>query len=299
MFAEGDSDTGSLLGTPQVVIPDVVDPLNPGAAPVEHPIYGALVPKWPEGMGEGLDLEPSLKSFVDKESGEVNFANIIKSFVHGQKSMGSDKIIKPTEHSSKEEWDNIHQEMFGFQLDPNEYKLEREDTAKIPAEFYEDFKKIAHDNRIPIEKAKALMNFYEEKVGSSLTAQTALSATKVEEDTAALKEEWGEAFGKNLNAAKKVITEYGGDELATYLEESGLGNDTKVIKLLSQIGQKIYAEDSFIQSSSVVGAKTPAEASARIAEIQNNKAYWDANNPEQAALKKEMQLMYYYKNNGK
>jgi len=288
----------TMLGETQTVT-DETTPVNDGAAPVSHPVYGDLAVKWPEGMAEGMDLEPSLKSFVDKESGEVNFANMIKSYVHGQKSIGSDKIIVPTENSTAEEWDSIHEQLFNFKIDPNEYKVDRTEDAKIPEQFYEDFKKVAHENRIPMDKAQKLMSFYEEKVGVNIAASQTQSSEKMEADIKGLRDDWGEAFGKNLNSAKKVIEDYGSDDIKGYLEESGLGNDTKLIRFLSDIGQKLYAEDSFVQNSSSVGAKTPAEAEARIGEIMANPIYFNPNHPENAALKKEISKMYEYKNAGK
>ena len=123
--------------------------------------------------------------------------------------------------------------------------------------------------------------------------QSTSQDAKVVEGINALKQEWGAAYDNNLLAARAAVTHFGDDlEMSNYLDETGLGNDPKLIKYLAKVGASLGEDTIKGIGESVDGLFTPQRAKDEILNIQNNPAYVDRRHPEHNKLVSEMQKLY-------
>lgn len=76
------------------------------------------------------------------------------------------------------------------------------------------------------------------------------------------KEYGGDAFEKNAELAKRVITRFGSDALKTALDTTGLGNHPELVRIFVKIGQAM-AEDKLV----LPPAQTAARSTTRVADL--------------------------------
>lgn len=72
------------------------------------------------------------------------------------------------------------------------------------------------------------------------------------------KEFGGEKLAENLAGARAALDQFGTPELKTMLEESGLGNNPEVIRLLHRVN-KAVSEDAFVRGKAGEAGKTIAQ----------------------------------------
>jgi hypothetical protein len=115
-----------------------------------------------------------------------------------------------------------------------------------------------------------------------------------EEAISGLKQEWGEEFDRNIKAARVAVNEFGGDDLKTYLQESGLSNDPQLVKAFSKIGQDFLKEDSFTGDSTPQYGLTADEAQAKINDIMGdmNGPYYNSAHPDHKRIVNEVNKLF-------
>ena len=96
-----------------------------------------------------------------------------------------------------------------------------------------------------------------------------------------LREEWGDAFDDNLAAAKRAVQKHGGKKMVEALEDSGLGNDPRIIKAFAELGLGSQQDQSNKDDADTENDEA-AEAKSAIAQILSDKshAYWNPRHPE-------------------
>jgi hypothetical protein len=121
----------------------------------------------------------------------------------------------------------------------------------------------------------------------------------MESATASLQSEWGDKFEAKVQAAQKVVDQFGASDIMELQLADGtkLGNNPDVIKAFSNIAdfrQNVTSEDT-ISEMSQSGGMTAVSAQAEVDAIMNDKthAYWDRRNVvgRQNAIKKVQELM--------
>lgn len=299
---------GSLLGGGE---PDPAPTPDPGATPPaggnDHQtqeqlkaIWGDLADKieWPEGMPDDVKLSPSIKPFVTKE-GKLNHAELAKSYIHTKKKVGEKGIQVPTEQSPQQEWDEYFQKV-GWSPEIEGYELKAPEGSELTEESLESFKKLFHENRVPLQQAQKILENIDQTTKTSLDSQTEKLQAEITEGVQNLKKEWGEAFDSKLTMSKKVLKENGSEDLQKMLaEDPSLGSNPHLIKFLHGIGEKMYGEDSIPSRGGVGdGALSPSEASQEINAIIGNgdDPYHKPGHPAHNDRVKHVQRLFQYKN---
>lgn len=103
-----------------------------------------------------------------------------------------------------------------------------------------------------------------------------------------LKDEWGNAFERNLDGAKnvvKLIDERMGDgRLTAALDATGAAGNPDMIAFFAEVA-KMLGETPAVDGQEVnTFAISPSEAKERIAEIESNPVYWGKDTPEKKML---------------
>lgn len=249
----------------------------------------APAPEWLSSF-EGIDAEiagdTSLKAIQDIPS-------LVKSYVHAQRKMGSDKAVIPTKNSSNEEWLSFYQKL-GMPTEFDSYGLQAGEKSVIKEDMREAFKKTAFENNLLPHQAQAVFDFLDTHTATEVERMQATQQEQLSEQINGLKEEWGEAFEQNVHTAKLAVSEFGGDDLKAYLNETGLGNDPNIIKVFNEIGKKFFAEDSFEGESKPAFALSPDDAAKRIGEITGdmNGPYYNSMHPDHKRMVEEVNKLF-------
>jgi hypothetical protein len=261
-------------------------------------IYGPLEVKWPEGTPDELKNIPTLKPFVNKE-GEVNVANLLKSYVDTKKSFGN-KIAIPSEHATDDEWADFYEKVAGHPKEIDKYEVTRPEESKISPEFFESIKAKLHASKVPAAQANEFFKSLEEESVKFQSDMDAGMKKKMDEEVQGLKKEWGAAFDQNAKAASSVVIEYGDDEFKQYAKDSGLTSDVKFTKFLLSISNELNSEapDRGTKGNNNAGFLTPGDAVVKINEMRGDAKhpFNDKNHPSHNDAVEEMKKLYEMKN---
>lgn len=231
---------------------------------------GTTSASWRDTLPEEMRNDPSLQSFSD-------VTNLAKSYLHTKQQVGKKGIIAPTDKSTDEEWNAFYKAI--GQPDFDKYEVKVPEGFKANEEFMGAFKKAAHESGILPKQAQKLFDWYNTIQAESAKAGAKAKEVETKEKLEGLKKEWGHAYDQELGKAKAGLKHLNDPELQSWLDESGLGNEPKMIKLFNKIGG-LFSEDTIRgESSGRAGALTPREIEAELATIFSNKAYFNSRDP--------------------
>jgi hypothetical protein len=258
---------------------------SPEPTPTPAPAPSISFPEnWKEALPEEIRQDPSLGAIKDIQ-------NLAKSYVNAQKMVGKDKIIVPDQHATAEDWKGVFRKL-GLPENVEKYNVKAEG---FQPEFINEFKAAAFNMNLMPNQAENLLGFYKDFSGKQLEAQAAAHKAEVEQQVAGLKQEWGTAFEKNLLIAKGALEQFADAETRKYIEESGLGNDVRLIKLLQSVGAKM-GDDQFVGEAKKQMGMTPADAQKRVNDVLGDKAhpYWNKSHPNHGNAVKEVFGLHEY-----
>lgn len=228
---------------------------------------------WLKGIPKELAEDPSMKAIKDIPS-------LVKSHVHAQKMIGRDKVVIPGKEATEDDFKEFFQKV-GLPENADKYEIGTGDRDDIDQDFLKDFKEAAYNANILPKQAEKLFNWYNEKMDTMIKSSQEQQENNFKEEIENLRKEWGEGFDKNVSVAKRAVKHFADEDVMKYLEESGLGNDTKLIKLFNKIGESMMSEDTFKAEATGDFGKTPDEARQEANEILGNMEhpYWKKGHP--------------------
>jgi hypothetical protein len=233
---------------------------------------------WREHLSDEFREDPSLSVFKD-----VN--GLAKSYLNTKKMIGSDKIPMPGKYATDEEWREVYEKL-GLPSEVDKYELNAVE-GDLNDELFEAFKQTAFQSGILPKQAQTVYDWFQ-KASEDIQAKTEQhQQAEVEKNISELKQEWGQAFDDKLTLAKAAVKHFGEGEMLEYLEQTGLGNDAKIIKLMSKVGE-LLSEDEFKGVTEARGGMTPRDIEGKKAELFNDPAYFDKNHPNHGRVVEEM-----------
>jgi len=169
------------------------------------------------------------------------------------------------------------------------------EDVKVPEGYELDksivgsFKEVAFKSGLSKAQAGALQEWF---IGQHLETNTAESARRVQEKEAALAEldkRWGAAKARNVGMIQQLVAEHGGAEVKAALDETGAGNDPRVLEFLAKMAGKM-AEDNLITPTA--GGLTVEDAKKEMQSIRSDMKgpYW---NKEHAGHKQAVERIQY------
>lgn len=170
---------------------------------------------------------------------------LAKSYMSLEKLLGSEKIPVPRSDDDVEGWDRYFKA--GGRPDKEdgyEFKVDRDG---LPKGFYDDeaeksFRQWAFANGLNKRQATNLHDAY---VKANLERHKAWEDTqkqskaKLQTD---LMREHGAGYEGFMKSAKGAISRYADPDLVAYLDESGLGNDPRMIRAFGRIGKEMMGD---------------------------------------------------------
>jgi hypothetical protein len=242
---------------------------------------------WKQGLPAEFQNEPSLKVIPDVPT-------LVKSYLNAQKLVGADKIPVPSKHATEDDWRGVFQKL-GLPQDIKNYNIKRPAATAYNESFIESFKEAALKSNVLPKQAEAMLNWYNDALKTQSGAISEKQKQAQAKELSDLKTEWGAAFDNKLYAAQVAFKEFGDPEAAKYLEESGIGNNPKLLKMFARIGE-VMKED-VVRGGVPRGDHSlmdPAQAKFEIARVMGDKShpYSDHMHPNHAAAVQEMQKLY-------
>lgn len=276
-------------GNPGTVTPT---PSDKGTPPPGAPAPKVAIPEnWKDALDADILIDPSIKSIKDINA-------LAKSYIHGQKLVGADKIVVPSNLTSDEEWKGIYKKL-GMPESADKYEFNA--GAEPDKEFIGKFKNVAIEAGILPKSAEKLFAFIENESKAVREANEASSKAAFEETVAGLKKEWGQAYDRKLANAAGLFQKYADEDMKKFMKDTGFSNNPEVLKLMSKIADS-FGEDKFVSpgGNGQMGM-TPGEASAQIDAIYKDPShpYFHKNHPKNAEARAEMQKLQLAKINKK
>lgn len=239
-------------------------------------------------LPEEYRTNPSLQSFKDLPS-------LVKSYVHAQSMVGADKVVIPKADAKPEDWGQVYDKL-GRPKVPDEYNLT--DIENLPEAYKKEgdnkaFKAYAHSLGLNNTQANNLYQFLQNIAVEHLTTTEQNNKQALEAATETAKKEWGKNFDVEVARAKAAVKQFGGDEFAKYIDESGLGNDPRFLKFAHNVAKAMSEDSAFFGRAANQGfASGPEHAKAEIAKLQTDSAFMQAYiGGEKAAVDRMSSLM--------
>ena len=151
-----------------------------------------------------------------------------------------------------------------------------------------------HQAGLNPKQAGILTDVYNQMATSAGEENTQAQEQSINDATAALQKEWGQAYEPKIAAAQKALAEFGGDELVAALEGQTvggvpLGNHPAILNAFANIAAKMMGEKGLVGDASVESnVLTPAEAKAEATTLMTHEAYFNANHPEHNQVMKKV-----------
>ena len=247
------------------------DTLVTGGQPAAQP----AATTWVDTLPQELRGNPSLAQFQGKTWEEVG-PTIAKSYVETKSMIGADKMLKPSEKWGEKEYGDFYSQL-GRPETPDKYSMP---DVKMPEGLKMDEAKIAerkaiyHKAGLSDKQAKALIEADLTFVKSSYEAdQQSTQSAKLSAESS-LKQEWGDKFQANIELARSVVAKFGDEQFTRYIEESGLGNDPRLIKMLAKAGQGLM-EDRATGKGTTEISPSAAHALAELTQLKGDKEFMD------------------------
>lgn len=170
----------------------------------------------------------------------------LKSYSELEKSMGA-KVKIPTPESSAEEVSSFYAKI-GRPENPDGYEFtDIPDNVPRDENMESLMRKVAFDSGIPKSAFESQIKAYYDALGQAMEKNVTDAKT-------ALEGEWKDKYGANMEIAKRFMNE-GGEDFVAFINDSGLGNNTTLIKAFYNYGLKIM-DDSLIKGDGAGGDST-------------------------------------------
>lgn len=236
-------------------------------------------PEWLQGISEDLRANPTLIKFNDVEG-------LAKSYINAQNLIGRDKIVMP---ETDDDWSGVFDRL-GRPGTGDEYNLakpELPEGMQMSEEVSKAFRETAHKLGLSDKQAAGLFGWYWENVKAQHADIQKKGELSREEATATLRTEYGEAFERKVVAGERALDEFGSEELIEHLKSTGLNNDPRMIRFLTNVGEKMM-EDGALKGAGGGTGQTPEEIQDEINTLMAKPAYTNSKDIEHASLVRQV-----------
>lgn len=232
--------------------------------------------------------------FWDAEKKLAKVEDLGKSYMNLEKLLSSEKVPVPLGDDDKEGWDRWYAAT-GRPEDPDKYEFERPampDGMPYDEDAEKALRQWAHANGLNKRQTRNLYDNYA-KLQIERHGAWHLHQTQAKSETLAkLQREHGPQFDRAMADARTVMQQYGDPEFRSYLDESGLGNDPRLIRIFAKIGKDVSGEKTL--KGRPVDTAQPADIEMAIANYrgQHQKVLFDNSHPEHALRVREYTALF-------
>jgi hypothetical protein len=224
-------------------------------------------------------------------------SDAITQLYNAQKVMGAEKIAKPQETWTEDQWASHYRDL-GVPESSEGYNLSMPDTLKdvvSDADLQQSKDIYAKANLTP-KQAEILHQASNEVLASKMAAAQEQKEAAIEQGIRNLQVEWGDQFNTKFDIAKAAVKKIGGDALINALNETGTAQHPEFIKAFAEIGNTVLEASSAKGGSSGMIVSNRAQASQILKERNRDpewtKALMDKDHPAHDDVVKERMELY-------
>ena len=248
-----------------------------------------------------VDFQSLIPTEYKNEKALQNFQDMdgfVKSYLHSQKLVGSDKIPIPNKFATDEDWNAVYEKL-GKPKSPDGYKYNLPKESKLDDDSLKAFSATAHQLGLLPKQAEGIINYYNELANASEVDTNAKAETARAETEKTLRKEYGSAYKHRIHAAKNLASSTLGNDFLnnTILQDgSKLGDNPIVVKAFAELASQI-SEDTMVKGEAPAYMSLK-EINKQIAALQQpGSAYFDKRHPNHDDAVSEMQTLIRKKNN--
>ena len=248
-----------------------------------------------------VDFQSLIPEAYKEEKSLQNFANMddfVKSYLHSQKLVGSEKISVPNKYATDQDWKDVYKKL-GSPENADDYKYDLPEDHRIEDDVLKNFSSEAVKLGLLPHQAQGIMKYYNDVINNGMDNQTAQMKVAQEESEKELRKEYGATFDRQIQSAKNLAHSTLGKEFITdtlLQDGSRLGDNPTVIKAFVNLANKL-SEDTMVKGDQVPYLTVP-EINKQIASLQQpGSAYWDKRNPAHTDAVEEVAALIRKKNN--
>lgn len=219
---------------------------------------------WPEGLDDGLKEHKQLLNFYDKENKSWNVGGLMKSFVHTKAMVGADKLPKPKDDWTDEQWFDFNKSI-GLPESLDKYTVEAS-KDNLDEGFFNKFKEIAYQAGIRPTQAQKLISWYDEAAKSQMDEARERYQSQITKGNSKLMAEYGDALKGKLEKMDFAIDMMVTEDTKNALKEKGMLDDPSFRKLMIEVADSM-GEDKFPETIVTGGGLTPEAADEQIKEL--------------------------------
>lgn len=237
----------------------------PSAAPAAPAAAApATPPATPDYSWAGDDANKA----IAQKKGWASPADALKSYTELEGLLGGEKLPLPKTPDDKAGWDRVYTAL-GRPDSPEGYNLPVPEGVD-PA-MSKEYAGKAHELGLTTKQANELLKWHEEKGGSVAKAQETEIAARIDQEIAAVKDNWGNNFNTNAEMARRGSEALGLDGAALdAMEQNPAIGHKKLMDMLLKVGQATGEGKFHNPGGGSFNPVTKEAAQARLEEIKNN-----------------------------
>jgi len=222
-----------------------------------------------KGSNETQEPEAWRTQIPEAIRGEKVFENVqgvgdmATQFLNSQKLVGVDRIAKPQENWTAEQWGEFH-ESAGRPKSAADYPKLSDEQAKgitLDESSLSAANGRLHELGLSTAQATGVMGLYHETLAGLSEAEEEAARTEQAVSVTRLKDMFKEDFDSNISIARSVISKFGNEEFGTFLDESRLGDNPAFVEAMVKIGKSMLEDTA--QGSGGGNLDISSEASAK------------------------------------
>lgn len=256
----------------------------------------------PGEMGSGIDAareaaarpEWAPEKFWDADKRTLRTEDLGKAYVNLEKLMGSEKVPVPKGEDDTDGWQRWY-EASGVPKDEKDYEFKR--PEKMPDglgyddELEANFRKAARANGLNKRQASALYDgFVKQQVDRFTAYDTSQKQAKAQVQADLMREHGGQ-YEQAIGMARSALDKYADPEYRKWLDESGAGNDPRVIRAWIRVGREMAGD---IKLKGAPAPANTADIQKQISEFNSKfkDALYDREHPDHKMRVSERAKLY-------
>jgi hypothetical protein len=268
--------------------PVVENGVGEGSEPAKEPdttTAEGITQQVMDGPPEGVP-----QKFWDADKKAVKVDDLAKGYSNLEKLLSREKVPVPTNDDDEEGWERWH-----AAVRPESEEAYQFERPEMPPgmEYNEDeeqsFRNWCFANGISQRQAA---NLYQSEVAKRVEQHAQWHKMREEQRanlTVDLQREHGQQFQAVIQRNQAIMSKYADPEFREFLNESGAGDDPRMIRFLDRIGRDMGGETKLVGKSEPTAQPADLDAAIAAFNSKNQKVLFDKTHPDHGRIVQERQ----------